>query len=246
MKIAIHSIIKDPYTPYLLEWLEYHREIGIDHFFIYDNDSAVPISSVVSGNDITIEVIHNTPITAVNAQLEAYNRFLLKLTSGELPYFDRIAFIDEDEFITCPNTDIKSVLSNYLSYPALALSWRIFGSSGLLHRTPESQVKKFTKYTGRYYESNINIKCIVNPYLVSKVTTPHSFEYHFGHCVNVHKIPIEYAFSYPVYDLIWINHYWTRSLDEFKEKALVRGMVGGKKRSMDMFEDVERNCTESI
>ena len=43
MKVGICAIIKDCYEPYLLEWLVYHRSIGVDLFFIYDNESTVPI-----------------------------------------------------------------------------------------------------------------------------------------------------------------------------------------------------------
>ena len=33
------SIVRDE-APYIKEWLDYHLLAGIDHFLIYDNDSA--------------------------------------------------------------------------------------------------------------------------------------------------------------------------------------------------------------
>lgn len=35
--LAIASIFKNE-NPYLLEWIEFHRLVGVDHFFLYDND----------------------------------------------------------------------------------------------------------------------------------------------------------------------------------------------------------------
>lgn len=235
-------MIRDAYKPYFEEWLEHHRSIGVDHFFIYDHESIEPIKGA---KDITVERVTGDP-KQFDVHRESYTRFLSKIQSGELPHFDRVAFIDEDEFITCTNNSLKDTLLNYLDCSALGISWRIFGSSGVKTRTPERQKVKFTKYTGKYYLSNINMKSIVNPYLVKDILSPHSFSYHLGNCVNEHKIVIPSHYTYPSYDYIWINHYWTRSREEFIVKA-DRGMCEtGETRDYSMFDDVERNCTESL
>ena len=42
---SICLICKDE-NPYINEWLEYHIGIGINHFYIYDNMSTVPITII--------------------------------------------------------------------------------------------------------------------------------------------------------------------------------------------------------
>lgn len=37
--ISICAIFKDE-APYLAEWLEHHLKIGIEHFYMYDNNSS--------------------------------------------------------------------------------------------------------------------------------------------------------------------------------------------------------------
>ena len=37
-RLAICAIFKNE-APYLLEWIDYHRRVGFDHFVLYDNDS---------------------------------------------------------------------------------------------------------------------------------------------------------------------------------------------------------------
>jgi hypothetical protein len=251
MKIATHSMMRDVYQPYLIEWLDHHRSIGIDHFFIYDNDSIVPISEsikdVLFNSDITIELIHGrTSLPDLNVQEESFTKFLSAIQESKLPHYDRVAFIDEDEFIICENNDIKETLKNYISYPALALSWLMFGSSGLINQTPEPQMKKFIKRSTRYYEPNTIIKSIVNPYLVKDIINPHAFSYHFGNCVNVNKVPIEGYYAPPVHQIAWVNHYWVRSREEWLIKLAKGNAWFNKDREQIQFDDLEANCIESI
>ncbi len=240
-------MIRDAYKPYLDEWLAHHRALGIDHFFIYDHDSVEPLARILkNASDVTVKPIHGTPSANLGVHKTSYLDFLGLLKEGYLPHYDRVAFIDEDEFIICSNGSIKDTLANYQDCPAIGVSWRIFGSSGVQTRTPELQAKKFTKHTSRFYHSNINMKSIVNPYLVKDYLSPHSFSYHLGNAVNEHHIVIPSHYTYPSYDYIWINHYWTRSREEFIVKA-DRGLADtGEKRDYSMFDDVEINCTESI
>ena len=44
---SICLIIKDE-NEYINEWLEWHIRIGFEHFFIYDNESKVPIQKSVN------------------------------------------------------------------------------------------------------------------------------------------------------------------------------------------------------
>ena len=44
--LAIAAILKDE-GRYLKEWLDYHLAAGVDHFYLYDNDSTVNQAEVV-------------------------------------------------------------------------------------------------------------------------------------------------------------------------------------------------------
>ena len=47
LKIAVCAIFKDE-GPYLLEWLAFHKLIGVDLFFLYDNDSSDGGSDIIA------------------------------------------------------------------------------------------------------------------------------------------------------------------------------------------------------
>lgn len=237
MKVGICAIMKDVYEPYLQEWLEHHRSIGIDYFFIYDNESEIP--TVIDGEDVIVERVFGKA-----RQIPVYEQCLFEMKSGILPHCDRLAFIDEDEFIRCESGDIKQTLSEYSDYPAIGLSWRVFGSSGLKLKTPEPQQSKFTQFThGHPYENHI--KSIVDPSrTICSSGTPHDFKYSSGNCVNVDKDPIEGPFSAPIYRKIWIDHYYTRSLEEWKEKiAKGRSDIVTADRDFRLIDEIDASCS---
>jgi len=162
MKVGIQTIIRDSYEPYLLEWLNYHHSIGVDLFFIYDNESVVPIIKTIKNlnfrKDIHIENISGLASPTCNIQRLSYLKFLTDIRAGTLPHCDRVAFIDEDEFIICENGNIKKTLEGYVEFSAIAINWRIFGSSGLIEQSPIPQMEKFTSYTDSSYKVTITSK----------------------------------------------------------------------------------------
>lgn len=40
MKICALTITKDENIKYIYEWVDYHYNLGVDHFFILDNNSS--------------------------------------------------------------------------------------------------------------------------------------------------------------------------------------------------------------
>lgn len=242
MKVGICAIIKDCYEPYLLEWFNYHHSLGIDYFFIYDNESEISISEIVNELPFNGNIYIET-ITGSVKQLAAYNKCLDDIKSGVLPVCDKVAFIDDDEFIIC-ESDFKETLKEYEEFSGLGISWRMFGSSGIKEQTPEGQRTKFTQHTKDDFKDNCHIKSIVNPFLAEIARDPHSFKYSKGNCVNVNKEVVEAAFMTPIYKKIWLDHYFTRSLDEWNEK-MVRGRSDvNVTRTLSEFYDIDFNCSE--
>jgi len=245
MKVGICAIIKDCYTPYLFEWLKYHRSIGVDYFFIYDNESEMPIGDTLERYFLQgMEGIHVETIVGNIKQIPAYHKCLEGIKSGALPFCDRIAFIDDDEFINCENGNIKETLKEYEEFSGLGINWRVFGSSGIKEKTPEGQRVKFTQHTTADFPPNRHIKSIVNPFVTEKTAgNPHSFIYSEGHCVNVNKEIIPNALTAPIYEKIWLDHYFTRSLEEWEEKTKRGRSDLDVARSLSEFYEVDFNCS---
>lgn len=178
MKVAIQTAMRDSYAPYLLEWLNYHHSVGVDYFFLYDNESIIPLTESIKNipfkENIFVAPIAGTPSPVCNISKNSYLAFLKAIQNKLLPKCDRVAFVDEDEFIVCENKDIKKTLAPYAEFSGIGINWRLFGSSGIKKRTPAPQMQKFIYYAPDC-PANIHIKSIVNPYLVGQILNPPLF-----------------------------------------------------------------------
>lgn len=218
MKIGICLITKNCYGPYLSDWLQYHTDLGVDVFYIYDNESDPPVVSKV-GMQLMDFNAHIIGIQGEVAQIPSYMHCIENIKNGTLEPCDMLAFIDDDEFIFCENGDLKKTLEPYQKYSGLGINWLLYGSNGLKTKTPMSQRKKFTTHVPSEYDVNRHIKSIVNPLKVAGFREPHSCFYTDGHCVDVNFNHVDGPFtSHPIHHTIWLNHYWSRSEEEFRNK----------------------------
>lgn len=110
--IIICAILKDE-TPYLVEWVEHHLGIGVEHFVLYDNNSVIPAKQTLEAyvRKGVVEVI-DCPITNT-PQVKAYSHCLFSMHNRA----DWIAYIDIDEFIVLKkHRDIHAFLADYDEY----------------------------------------------------------------------------------------------------------------------------------
>ena len=244
MKLAICLLIKDE-NEYLQEWLDYHRKVGISHFYIYDNNSRVPISEELQNEkDVTIKLWSHNPVN----QCAAYND-CCKTHNTEV---DKIAFIDTDEFI-CFDSKYKTIQEVWLDLERqfgridhLGAYWRMYGKT-----EPYFQTRQSIDDYKQYYE-NYHIKSIFDPKLVKQFTDPHHAIV-TGNYINEKNEPIINAFGSKeghyndshTSQTIWIKHIWSRSLLEFHCK-IMRGTPDIiKKKTIEEFYQHNNQCLKS-
>lgn len=230
--LSLCCIVKDE-NDYLEEWINYHQKIGVEHFFIYDNGSKVPIRESIKtiGSTSGITVID---IPGKNMHVKAYQHCLNKF--GKQSTW--IGFIDLDEFIVpkTNNSNLSELLQEYESYGGLGVSWLIFGSNGHIEKQSGRQLENFTKRSDINFLPNTHIKSIVQPRYVASAFKSHCFKYKEGYfCVNEHFSPIDGPTADPSVDKIQLNHYYCRSLAEYHQK-MERGISDTKrKRKLEEF-----------
>lgn len=116
--VSLCTIFKDE-EPYLKEWIEFHRIIGIDHFYMYNNNSSDDGERVLKPYiDMGIVSLISWPQN--QAQLEAYKNGCER-ARGETEW---LGFIDIDEFIIPEvKNNIYEVLLEFKNRPAVLLYW---------------------------------------------------------------------------------------------------------------------------
>lgn len=242
--VSLCCIVKDE-NAYIIEWINYHRKIGVERFYIYDNDSSVPLESTLK-EFIKEKIVVVHKITGSAVQCDAYN-LCLKNYGKQSKW---IAFIDVDEFIVPKSTcgDLRTFLKDYEKYGGVGLNWLMFGSNGHITKGKEPQYERFLYRSKESFSDNDHIKSIVQPKLTKTALNPHFFEYQKNnHCVNENFQFIEGAFSPNSTTKIQLNHYFCRSLEEFKEK-IVRGRADTtnleEQRKLADFEEFNKTANQ--
>ena len=212
--IAVCAIFKDE-APALPEWVAYHRTIGIDHFFLYDNESTDSASSTLLTGPLK-DYATVIPIQSRPAQLRAYKHFIDVYSTD----WDWVAFIDLDEFIHPVEADsIKDLLPRYEPFSAVLLHWLVFGPNGHAER-PEGLV--IENYTCRLPETalvNRHVKSLVRTADLIGAPGIHVFDTK-GPVCNSRGEP---ATREPIqggacHDVMCINHYYTKSREDWETK----------------------------
>jgi glycosyltransferase involved in cell wall biosynthesis len=171
-RLAIVSCLKDEGDD-LVEWLCFHRHVGVSRFIIYDNMSTDATTRILQAvpfrNEITVHQIADE-----TAQKAAFND-AIKRYRDEL---DWVAFIDGDEFIVpLGKTSLVEKLSELEArgVNGIGVHWRIFGSSGLELRPGGLLTESFTRRAKDGFKPNRHVKSIVRLAAVQAMVTQHYF-----------------------------------------------------------------------
>jgi hypothetical protein len=242
--IALCLFCKDE-NEYLEEWIDYHLSIGVNHIFIYDNMSHIPIAKTVE-KYIKDGVV--TVDTIADYKPGRHCRVFNQCINEHGHKYKWIGFIDTDEFIVVKsgNHNIVDFLKNYEDCAALGVYWLCFGSNGKIKKQ-NSQIKAYTKRSEKNFHANRHIKTIAQTkYIKNKVhTDPHSFVYKEGYyAVDENKNKIIGARGNHTTEKIQLNHYVLRSRDEFKNKIARGGGNSGEKgrKKMHFFTSYDNVC----
>jgi hypothetical protein len=213
--VSVCCIIKDE-NEYLNEWMTYHIKTGVEHFFIYDNDSKIKVTDTLNQIGLAkyATVIN---IAGSSMQMKAYQQCLKKYK-----FLSRwIAFIDLDEFIVPKSTqgNLPVFLKAYERFGGVVINWMMFGSGGRKTKSADSQLSSFTLRADTDFETNRHVKTIVQSRYARSVDNPHFAVYASGfYAVNENFERVDGPFSDVSVNKIQINHYYCRSWEEYQHK----------------------------
>lgn len=223
MTLAICTIQRDR-GPWIREWIEFHKIVGFDKFYIFlhncTDNSAEVVLELSKKYDITAFLVNKD---VVRPQLAAYQHCYQQF--GEL--HDWIAFLDGDEFLYSPTgTSIKPTLAHYsqLELSAIGVYWLCFGSSN--HKfEPQGLITSNYRFRApKNFSGNSHIKSIVKGGLkieFSTLNNSHYFKTSNGTFdTDLRPISHGYTGNIPCFDKLIINHYVTQSreyFDQFKK-----------------------------
>lgn len=220
--LSIGAIFKNE-KPYLKEWIEYHLMVGVQRFYLYDNESIDNPMEILTPYIEKGIVIYKKIINPA-MQIPVYNDIIYKV-QDETKW---LALIDLDEFIVPKESkDLKSFLKEYERFPGLGINWINFDSNGLKSKPDGLVIENYTRvYFDDNTPENLHIKTILQPSKVTACNNPHyAFYKNFQLAVNENFKRIIGPFTNKnSVKKIQINHYCSKSLEEYMKK-LERGHV---------------------
>lgn len=246
-------------APFLKEWLDYHLSIGVDHFYLYNNNSTDNYKSILASyvNDGVVTLI-DFPFE--QAQMKAYEECFTRFKNES----NWISFLDADEFI-CPksHTNIKEWLKGYDKYPGIMINWLMFGTGGVIeHDYNKNVIEQYFqcwKNLHPYGKCILNTRWEISTYKVWHVHHHTLMNYSlFGINIklpvvdqfkNIHVVETYSNYKFHLKDdcQIQINHYFTKSWDIYRQK-ICRSDVYFKenpKKNLEYFYRSESRCTNT-
>lgn len=214
--LSIVAIAKNE-APYVKEWIEFHKLVGVERFYFYDNGSTDNTREVLEPYIKNGTVVYKY-CEGQCLQNKVYADAILKYRNQTR----WLAIIDLDEFIVPLEKDnIRDFLKDYEDFPAVGINWVMFDCNG--HKTkPQTYKGMVTRNYTRALKNtnsktNCQIKSIVNPQKVVSVFSPHYCIYkNKEFAVNENKEIIYGGFSEKhSSNKIQINHYYTKSEEEY-------------------------------
>ncbi|SLN29388.1 hypothetical protein AQS8620_00906 [Aquimixticola soesokkakensis] len=137
--------------PYILEWVAYHRAIGVDNFLIYTNDCSDGTDEIL-GRLMELGVIEhrlNNDWKGNSPQQYALNQ---SLKEPVIMNADWIAHIDVDEFmnIRTGNGTLDDLFAAAPDATAWAMTWRLFGHNDVTQFADDLVIGQFDHCAPKY------------------------------------------------------------------------------------------------
>lgn len=239
--LAVCAMAKNE-GPYFKEWIEWHHHLGVEKFYIYDNESTDNTKEILAPY-VASGLVDYIFWEGVKQQLPIYDDCLDKHR------FDTrwIIVIDLDEFIVpVKDKTIPRFLERFGDAAAVEMNWLIYGSGGAREKEQGGVMERFKKHAESSHFLNRHVKSIVNPRRVLSFIGAHEVSRISGKTLDSHGQPVRKHFRdrEPQHDVIRVNHYAVKSYEEFLEKrARGRSRKLGT-RSLDYFELFDLNDIE--
>lgn len=226
-KVSICAIFKNE-AIYLKEWIEYHKIVGIEHFYLYNNNSEDDYQSVLKPyiNEGVVTLVqwpHN------QAQMQAYKNGVEQFSKET----EWLSFIDIDEFIVPVATEnIYEFLKPFQkNRPVVLAYWKMFGTSGKITRNLDNLITEDLTVTWDKF-SDIG-KLFYNTAYELDLSGVHSTSIHhyvWGKLGKKYLPPVNIFNKLCIYEKnpvpkkmkldfpLQINHYFSKTYDEYKQK----------------------------
>ena len=240
---VICAIVKNEQR-YIREWADHYLSIGFDKLYVFEDFGSQTHSSelrelIDSGKVVLTSLSESNVLPhyrkGTHVQRGLYNYFLDRCKKEYIA--DWCGFFDVDEFMMFEDGwDLQKLEEVFSGYGGVLLSWRNFGANGHVKRPEGKIVDNYTthlpdgtKLGGKRDSTEWNVKSLVN---VHKATAQRSIHVFNGCRFTDGR---EFGKGGMVYCKAWLNHYYSKSWEDYCDRMFARGNMHNNYRCFDLF-----------
>ena len=229
-------------SEYIKEWVDHYLSIGFDKALIADNNEkddnslSEALSDYVADGRVQIFDLRGHE----SVQVQIYSDYCAYGNYKWCGYFDCDEFFEMGVY-----NNVKDLLSTLDEYDCVSFNWVLYGPNGQIYRTPGGVQERFPVPLCPilYMKENVFMKSIVkggagrfrncwfNGSHIPTTDNP-DIKYSIGGYNEPYNNKTIHAHFPPSYKLGYIKHYYTKSYEEWKQKAS-RGWPDGT-NTLDM------------
>ncbi len=249
-KIAICALFQND-ADFLKEWLDFHFSIGVDHVIMYDNKSEDNFETVlqpyVKAGLVTVRKAFYKPYF-MDIVVACYNDSLKR----DGAKYKWMAFLDSDEFIIPKEkSSLKELMKDYEKFPAVFVSWLIFGTSGVKSlKSDEHMIEKMVHRCPDEHDEHTTGKSIMKPssgmlFFGGNVHYPEYAPWQQIVYADKTEFKPERTNRKVCTEGIQLNHYWYRTEDFYQKVKIPRRIAFEGRRREHKLEEWHKKRANS-
>ena len=229
-KTAICAILKNEHQ-YLDEWIRHHLDVGFDEIYLYE-DFGSKSHAIITDNYSNVHLMQLSEIFDEIKHLHSdkQNALYIYFYQNYKNVFDYTAFIDIDEFIMFEDGyDLQMLLNEYQDYNGIFLFWKMYNANGIIDNPKSDLLTTYTTISeDDYHDIGWKYKSIVKMNSDSYFISCHEIAGGITTDLSSSKYDITYSKA-------WINHYFTKSWEEWCYRFIGKENTGLNSRNLEEF-----------
>ena len=228
--LSLTAIFRDE-APFLKEWIEFYKLMGVEHFYLYNHLSKDNYLEVLDPyiKDGTVELTNFThePVDTgdfYELTYKAYRDAAIKSKNDA----EWLIIVDSDEFLyPVQAQNLVEVLKKYDDYASVMADWRFFGS-GDVKKIPEDKLMIESLTMSENAKTTWG-KSIVKPRYVETFFSAHFPKLKKGYAQITENYEYFYGpfTPYQSINILAVNHYTYRDWDYFYATKISRVYTSG-------------------
>lgn len=242
MKTSICAIIKDEHL-FLEEWIEWHLGLGFNAIHLFEDKGSKSHEEICKKySNVYLRRYEDDEQVQklLEAQGSSHTQLVLYTWFSEnyKDTYDWCAFIDLDEFVMFSNSyDLSKLCKEFEPHSAVLLNWKMMGASGRISKPTCGIIEAYTQECDFCdndrmwaYKSFVNLKRFQGFHDLHRAINS----------VNTHHSSNQLDLYY---NKVWLNHYFTKSLEDWEDRIFKRGGTLNGHRTFSQFFQCNKNMS---